>query len=640
MDAGLFNSLKSKNKIMKNFILLIAFSLCLSLVNAQVLFEDDFSDSSNWVSSRGTGTGGALWVVDTASGKGAFPLAKIKSPTFSNGFAMFDSGGSSVWADQENWICGHSESATLTTKHPIIKEAGKLIVISFYQYYANWNAQTLVEVSTDSVNFSVSTEINDELLNNKATSNPDFERVSIIDDNVKDASKVWIRLKYIGGCGYTWYVDDIKVEYLPENDLTLNNVRYTYSIDNDYYEASTSLTQIPAHHEPGMHFWGVSTNTGGSERTNASVNVNITGPDQITSTVNGSDLTVPLASNSSEFLYIGDLENRTTLDVKGEYEMEFFVSSDGEEEITVNDTLFKKVILSDSTYAKDNGNLNSTSNEIAWYQRTGNIYEMAGDGTITSISVGIQTKTESLSQVLQVELWKFDISDTTNEKTYGWVKIDPNPFVAMSTGGASGELVIDNTHLGQLVTFPLSEPLEVKKGERFMAAIFHPLLNFNVSENRYKDVVWCVASGESDYATRVMHFIQYQGDGSPDPDETLKFNSSIPAPMIRLNVGDRFVGIDDDLDQIKGNGIILDQNIPNPFNTLTKINYNLQKGAISVTFEVVDLTGRVLFTSNQGKKSAGNYSIDFNNEGLPSGIYYYSLIVDNRRLTKKMVVTK
>jgi hypothetical protein len=40
---------------------------------------------------------------------------------------------------------------------------------------------------------------------------------------------------------------------------------------------------------------------------------------------------------------------------------------------------------------------------------------------------------------------------------------------------------------------------------------------------------------------------------------------------------------------------------------------------------------------NQGHQDAGTYTIDLTGQLAP-GIYYYSVVADNNRMTKKMVV--
>ena len=83
----------------------------------------------------------------------------------------------------------------------------------------------------------------------------------------------------------------------------------------------------------------------------------------------------------------------------------------------------------------------------------------------------------------------------------------------------------------------------------------------------------------------------------------------------------------------------LAQNVPNPANNSTLINYEL-KQANNVTLVITDLTGNKVMEVAQGKQIAGSHNIILNLDNLSSGMYYYTLKADNTSLTKKMIVTK
>ncbi len=87
------------------------------------------------------------------------------------------------------------------------------------------------------------------------------------------------------------------------------------------------------------------------------------------------------------------------------------------------------------------------------------------------------------------------------------------------------------------------------------------------------------------------------------------------------------------------NGFILSQNYPNPFNPTCTIHYALPREAY-VTLNIYNVLGTKLKELINEKKSAGDYSIEFNSENLPSGIYFYRLQTDNFTDTKKMILLK
>ena len=91
--------------------------------------------------------------------------------------------------------------------------------------------------------------------------------------------------------------------------------------------------------------------------------------------------------------------------------------------------------------------------------------------------------------------------------------------------------------------------------------------------------------------------------------------------------------------EISLNQAALQQNIPNPNNGSTRINYFLPSEAGKAQIVVYDNTGKQLKAIALSNK--GNGFINLNTSQLASGTYSYSLIVDGRQIdSKKMIVTK
>lgn len=86
----------------------------------------------------------------------------------------------------------------------------------------------------------------------------------------------------------------------------------------------------------------------------------------------------------------------------------------------------------------------------------------------------------------------------------------------------------------------------------------------------------------------------------------------------------------------------LHQNFPNPFNSKTKIKFDVptKNGNQKVTLKVFDAQGRLIKNLVDEYKSAGNYEIEFNAGDLPSGVYYYTLTGGNFSKTMKMIYLK
>ncbi len=93
-------------------------------------------------------------------------------------------------------------------------------------------------------------------------------------------------------------------------------------------------------------------------------------------------------------------------------------------------------------------------------------------------------------------------------------------------------------------------------------------------------------------------------------------------------------------------GVIKDfelfQNYPNPFNPSTTIKFNIARKSSSknVTIKIYDILGNEVRTLLKENKLPGTYQVDFNASNLASGVYYYSLSINNKVSSKKMVLSK
>ncbi len=96
---------------------------------------------------------------------------------------------------------------------------------------------------------------------------------------------------------------------------------------------------------------------------------------------------------------------------------------------------------------------------------------------------------------------------------------------------------------------------------------------------------------------------------------------------------------------------VLEQNFPNPFNPTTKIRYTVPdvgSELAQTVIKVYDILGNEVATLVNEKKEPGYYEVEFNAEGLSSGIYFYRLQSGNPSTisgqsyiqTKKMILLR
>jgi len=130
------------------------------------------------------------------------------------------------------------------------------------------------------------------------------------------------------------------------------------------------------------------------------------------------------------------------------------------------------------------------------------------------------------------------------------------------------------------------------------------------------------------------------------PDGAVIYDLQFTDPRNGYAVGDSGVILkfDPNLADVKSglnipNEFILYQNYPNPFNPLTSISYVIGIRQF-VSLKIYDVLGNEILLLIDEEQSAGNYSIDFDASGLPSGIYFYQLRAGEFVQTKKMVYLK
>jgi photosystem II stability/assembly factor-like uncharacterized protein len=81
------------------------------------------------------------------------------------------------------------------------------------------------------------------------------------------------------------------------------------------------------------------------------------------------------------------------------------------------------------------------------------------------------------------------------------------------------------------------------------------------------------------------------------------------------------------------------QNYPNPFNPKTIINYELRITSY-VKLGIYDIQGKELTLLVNQRQNRGEYKIEFDGSGFPSGVYFYALAIDGKIISGKMILSK
>ncbi len=121
----------------------------------------------------------------------------------------------------------------------------------------------------------------------------------------------------------------------------------------------------------------------------------------------------------------------------------------------------------------------------------------------------------------------------------------------------------------------------------------------------------------------------------------IMINRKLSPDVVVTNVKDENQGIN-----IQPTEFNLEQNYPNPFNPSTKIRYTIPNVTLSevegsrVQIKVFDVLGKEVATLINEEKPAGVYEVDFNANGLSSGVYFYQLRSGDFIQTNKMILLR
>jgi hypothetical protein len=133
--------------------------------------------------------------------------------------------------------------------------------------------------------------------------------------------------------------------------------------------------------------------------------------------------------------------------------------------------------------------------------------------------------------------------------------------------------------------------------------------------------------------------------GNPSPELVLLgkvLGGVLPANCLQ-SPGTTDVGDDDEIDVPAQTA--LHQNVPNPFNPMTQISFDLAQNG-HVALRIYDVAGRLVRTLVDKDMVAGRShsvlwnGLDDQNQRVASGVYFYRLDAAGTSMTKKMVVMK
>lgn len=416
-----------------------------------VIWEDDFSDASLWVTDYdASNANDGPWVIGTDGPSGFYSngMGALESTTADNGFAMYDSDAVGVEVG--------SQDSKLIYHTSIDCSAYDAVAVTFESYYRRFHGNCYIEVSTDSATWT-QYQVHPEIETNSSTANPDIVTVNIT-DVAANASTVYFMFRYIGEWDYAWMVDDVKFFVAPDHDLKLSDARVNFwpeYIDFGYSGFYGMVPQRQISHENAYIFFNGAVKNLGTMDATPTLSVSVTDPSDAEIFTNSATYEGTLATEAFDtiameepMLYITDAQ-------KGIYTWTFEASEDGvTEENPVDNTIVYETEVTEFMYSHNSGTVTGSWSTDNYTDGglDGDIigveYQFFNQDTIEKVKVYISSMTDlNTSFVVKMMSW--------DEAASEWVEFIASPIVTIN----------DSTDIGVVheVTFPddvVIEPVE------------------------------------------------------------------------------------------------------------------------------------------------------------------------------------
>jgi hypothetical protein len=582
------------------------------------------SSPSTWTVS---GVDGAIWdhVPSLANGCYSGGSPDPAFTTLNNGFMVFH-------GDSAN--CTNPGPPPVATSNAWVGElispvidlsSAPAVNLQFehnFRYCCTSAALFTVSVSNNGGTSWTDYDVRNGVAVNAASANPIMQDINI-SSVAAGSSTVQIKFTWSGGQShYYWAVDDIAIVESPAHELGFTKAGY--GVQESIWGDFLDYRRIPDEQVDEIWFYGAINNQGASVENNVSFNVSVEN--------SGTTVVYTGTGVGAGSLAIGDTLKDTTVTA--------FTPAPNVESYTVdyafNYTNFamdfntannvpasSSFAVTDNEYARDR---DVASTGYLWNSDDGsgvaNPFIMGAEYTIAQnqnmgvVRVALASATQANAiiypYVIEVDLAATDFQGLFANVIYDGSQVANGTYTVQTSDISSGTSLVE-------VDLLLQNCLTLEAGKVYVIGVGSlggetvGIMNANI-----------------DPADATVFLYDAVGANNGNIQWFWIDNT----PVIRA-VFDICVGLEEEA----ANGFQLGQNVPNPFNGTTRIDYNLINSG-NVVFTVVDLTGKVVMERNMGQQASGAYTLNIESGDLSAGTYYYTLSVDGVRTTKRMVVEK
>ena len=627
-----FNTHKKQDHIIKSKTK----SIIKEKIAGDTLWSEDFSNGiSNW---NLYGSNSSVWIYDL-SGPGGFYTDVtilpqdhnsnlktsnyiINSPSVENGFADFIA---DEYGTQNNYpqLDGILESPSIDLTNINTAE------LSFYHSYRLCcvNASEIkISISTNNFLSSIDLDVSKDVSLGTASGTV-YKTINLSSflDTATNKSNFKIRFDWNGYDSYFWQIDDIVIKEVPDYDLQLSSL-YLQDI---FQLQAFEQTSIPQYLADTLNISAIVSNNGGNTiPTNAYCELNIYNHitnEQIESTSGGT-----LSAHSSNDMWTKDtLIFYSGIDLsnfeKGTFRVEVILKSSNDDN-AMNDTLIRTFNITDGFYGQRNFETGITNGSDGYFGESkipftvGNIIYIPGDSVLNLYGVKLslyKNQYYSTSPNTEVTFNTYEVTiNGSNNITYTDIE-SPRIFNIADTSlpslnGTSKEVYFD---FNQAVD--LSGEISLDPNKYYLIGINH--LGGSDSLTFAKSI------GDEDNSSVI--FIKENGTSGNYIWDWLGDQA-----LLELDFTNRSTN------SIKMNNTFINNiNIyPNPTSGETSVTFSLAN-ASKVSVNVMDITGKIIYTENEANKSEGKHTLNINASEFNSGVYYVTIITDEAQVTKKLI---
>lgn len=552
-----------------------------------IKFQDDFAGGmGTWTTA---GPDGAIWLPDMNGPGGQYSnpaTEKITSTTVANGFMIFD-------ADLSNPGASGYVNRTGSLVSPVINMTGVTnAILQFEHRYRTCCSGTFypkVEVSTDGFVTITEFDVTAEGTVVNATSPTTKAKINLASylATATNLNNFQFRFTFDGSDGtthYHWQVDDVVLYEANNNDLTaLSKVMVAGVQEIPYYF-------VPYNQQTAITFSGEVRNDGGLTQTGVMLTM---------SANNGggtiSSPTTSIAAGATDSLITATWTPAASTPTV--YTLTYTFSQTETDATPTDNVKSETMNITRSVYSVDNGvsagSISNLADQPNQPLKIGNVMEVMANDRLDSMYIAVTTTTTNVGQEIFGEVWRDNGTD--------WEYLTTTPYTAITT----------QTN-GTTIKLPLEDIIDVTAGDVLLVLACHT--GGATADVRFR-TAQPVAEG-------VVQGFTAAGEGF--------FLSAPNAVMVRLNMNET-ASIDENSAEISIGNVF-----PNPTSGVTTINYALAN-ASDVTVEVVDITGKVVYTVNNGTQIAGGHQVSFDATSFSNGVYYVTISTNETTVTKKFI---